>query len=1315
MANFRNQTSTGAKLKGVQWTKIPPFLFAGTFFSTFNDLETIAQEIPYDVLEKEFALKEIKKKEEGEDAGKKRAGAGLGVLSSRNVQNLTILIRGFKKKNMELQDIIEAIRTMDETKLEPESVAEIIKWLPESEEVKRLTDLIVDTQPSPEVLDVAERFVLKINQIGMHREKLQVLGFKLSFRVRYGSLEGNIRLLEISCENLHKALSSGRTYQLFKYILLFGNFLNVGTNRKGFKGFKINGLTRVRELKTSDNKRTAVAVLCDFLDEKHPEICDFWGDLDGVFDASKLPNSMLSSELGTLSTDLKECLKSLDKVEHSAIADKEPFLGIMRPFAANAQDSLRELSDRYQGTKRSFTQLLKLIGEDTNSSTPMLPEELFTEVSNFIEDWKKYLFIKHPEKKEKKQAALTGDAAAAATEQAGEEDDIAKKRKNEEDQQEQQGLSFKLKSTRKGGDKKGADAGKGEGGDEGEEGGTPFKVKLRKAGDRKPTPQKKGGKGRKSSQQGDDDKPSFSKFGRSTRTKAGTAGTPVEDGKKKKKKKTVVKKKKKAEGGSGSTAKPKKKVVKKKKKGITAATVSGADSTTTGTKKKKGTGLRKAKSTQNLSVSAPPDSTDLSGEKKKKKKTTTAAAKSKNGSSTKGATTPKKLEKKAKSTLSVSMLPEMPSEAAARKKKKSPRASEAATSEGKKNKKKKAVTTVSTVRKTKSSSALVTKKPEKKSVEDGGKGSKAVKSSAEKKKKVGKVSRSKSSISPSSKAYAALSSSSSSSKIKSKSKSKDKSKKMPYLSASVTESVFEHGKPSPLMMSQPIVVVPSRGNDDDADVDGGRHHSHRHSHSHRSDASRKGKDEEKQQHHHHRHHRHHSHRHHDKHKHKHDRSHSHHSSPRNNAKPIGDRLEDDKRGSGSAVAAASAPRKITHKKSLSKGDLKKPKRTATDMPLEAVKKHRRTMSAVVPKKSTTIVADADDEPRRRRKRKDVSASSSKKKKGLDTAQRKKSWKIYEEEEKEKEKEEEETIEESASNSDSDSDSKLSEPSDTEPPPYLPPEGPSQDTLVSAGRGGDTGNALKMGMEKSSSSGIKRVSKSKSLFSSIFRRDKEKSARKEEKRRAKKEAKRRKRKEKKERKARRKEEKRELKRVKRAETERKHEAKKLSATMSALGTYSVPVSTDAAPHTMAAVDNHYPTTPDAASSSSSSSSSSAVPAVTTIEPNTITAANSNSGGEGGEKSPRTLSSPKKKTKSKVVVVKPNDDDDDEGDATATSTENEAKTTGSSGLSKSVRFNTSLEVNDLGSSSSSPHGTPRDNSDKPLKGILKPSKKEHTKMK
>lgn len=1263
LANFRNQTTTGAKLKGVQWTKIPPFLFAGTLFSTFNDLEDIAQEIPYDVLEKEFALKEIKKKEESEDANKKRAGAGLGVLSSRNVQNLTILIRGFKKKNMEIPDIIEAIRVLDETKLEPESVAEIIKWLPESEEVKKLMDVIVDTQPNPEIFDVAERFVLKLNQIGMHREKLQVLGFKLSFKVRFSSLEGNIKLLEVSCDNLHKALISGRTYQLFKYILLFGNFLNVGTNRKGFKGFKINGLTRIRELKTSDNKRTAVAVLCDFLDEKHPEICDFWSDLESIFDASKLPNSMLSSELGALNGDLKECLKSLDKVEHSTIADKEPFVGVMRPFTANAQNSLKEMSDRYQGIKKNFTQLLKLIGEDTNSSTPMLPEELFTEISNFIEDWKKYQFTKHPEKKEKKQAATAGSAADANAES----DEIGKKGK-EEEEEEKQGVTFKLKSTKRPDDRK-AEEGK----DEEEEDTNPFKVKLKKSVSNDKRSQKKGKGGKAHGKDG----PSFSKFGLSRRVNA--AGTPSKDAKKKKKKLVDGKKKK--------------KVVSSKKKGVSIVDDDASESgtktrktkTTTATKKKKKVvtkgkkksaaegGSKKVKRTvtDDLSLSAPPDTTSATKKKEVKRKTTPAGTTKKGtkklsvseGSALAPSQKKKKKVVKKKKTPSTSL---STSTAEPLRKKASGSKTKAAPSTSLETK------TMKKAAKSKSMSSLPPTKPPKK------KGATASKSLS--KSQAGKVSKKSGDSEPLSRTAE-----------KKTKKGADKetlaatlsdASAVPKRKKAKKTAQDHHPKRSmqkvSLAMSMPALTVPAkatREEEDDEDtlksLSSRSHHHHRHHH-HKSDSKKRS-------------HRHNSHsdskkRSHRHHSHSHSHSHRHHKSKAHSSRisAISDVSEEEEEMPqiSRSVVATSEPRRAIHRKSKSKGDLLKLRKTTTasastalgTTPPKLEKVHRRAKSEF--KRPSTDVKERD-------------TADSKAKKDLNTAQRRKSSRRKK------------VI--TAADMEGSSDSEPTDPADTESSSsphyhqYLPQKSISPGLLVDTSRGSDTGQALNHGMKK--------VSKSKSIFSSIFRRDKEKSQRKKEEKRAKKEAKRAKRKEKEERKARHKQEKRELKRIKKAQSERNmqsmYDRKKLSASMSALSTYNVKLPEESA---------------EAMTSLSSSSSSSFLTTANMLQPPEPKAQTQKAVG----KSISALS--------RSVIIAPDSEDemssssgydgDDGKDEKRQESEAEMKMTvvKSEKMSKSVRFDISHgEAGNLGSSSSSsPRGTPRDNSDKGVKGILKSSK-------
>ena len=102
--------------------------------------------------------------------------------------------------------------------------------------------------------------------------------------------------------------------QVLEIVLAIGNYMNGGTKRGGAEGFALETLSKLKAVKTIDNKRTLLQFIAETLRVQVPDALLFSQDLQVVKPAKSEPMTMLLSEM-------QQIMKSIKSVQ---LAVKEP-------------------------------------------------------------------------------------------------------------------------------------------------------------------------------------------------------------------------------------------------------------------------------------------------------------------------------------------------------------------------------------------------------------------------------------------------------------------------------------------------------------------------------------------------------------------------------------------------------------------------------------------------------------------------------------------------------------------------------------------------------------------------------------------------------------------------------------------------------------------------------------------------------------------------------------------------------------------------------------------------------------------------------
>merc|ERR1719300_1402929 len=207
--------------------------------------------------------------------------------------------------------IKNAVMKMDSSIINKEGIEKLLTMLPSEEEVAKIEEA---QEHNPELpLGTAEQFLITLSSISGLEARLRLWAFKIDFE----DLEKEI------CEpmaDLKQGLENLRKNATFKAILnvtlIIGNFLNNTTS----KGFQIDYLAKVPEVKDTVHKHSLLYHLTFWVLESLPTASDLYSEIGAITRASRTDFEEVSITLARMQ---EECKNSWDYLRIIAKYDTE--------------------------------------------------------------------------------------------------------------------------------------------------------------------------------------------------------------------------------------------------------------------------------------------------------------------------------------------------------------------------------------------------------------------------------------------------------------------------------------------------------------------------------------------------------------------------------------------------------------------------------------------------------------------------------------------------------------------------------------------------------------------------------------------------------------------------------------------------------------------------------------------------------------------------------------------------------------------------------------------------------------------------------
>ncbi|KAG1708363.1 hypothetical protein DVH05_025041 [Phytophthora capsici] len=260
--------------------------------------------------------------------------------------NISIIVKQFRMSNAALR---VAIMKMDSEVLTLDRVQGLIKILPTEEEIAAVSGFSGD----PTTLNGAELVLKELITVPRLKQRLSALETKHQFPALVRDLQTKVNKIRVASNEIAQ---SSELKTMLLVILQVGNKMNAGTARGGAKGFRLNDLTKLVQLKSTDKTVTLLHYVARMVRMKKSNVVRLGDSLGSLYDVQSISIPELTGDMNRI-TDITENIN----VELAAqrlknrIETKEPtdlFVESMTAFVDEASKEVATLKTDLDETLR---------------------------------------------------------------------------------------------------------------------------------------------------------------------------------------------------------------------------------------------------------------------------------------------------------------------------------------------------------------------------------------------------------------------------------------------------------------------------------------------------------------------------------------------------------------------------------------------------------------------------------------------------------------------------------------------------------------------------------------------------------------------------------------------------------------------------------------------------------------------------------------------------------------------------------------------------------------------------------------------------
>ncbi|KAI7798416.1 putative FH1/FH2 domain-containing protein 3 [Triplophysa rosa] len=249
-----------------------------------------------------------------------------------------------------------AILNFDEYALNKEGIDKILTMIPTEEEKQKIQEAQVMNPDVP--LGSAEQFLLTLSSISELSARLHLWAFKLDYEATEKEVAEPLQDLKEGMDQLEK----NKTLRyIVSTLLAIGNFLN-GSNAKGFD---LNYLEKVPEVKDTVHKQSLLHHVCGVVVENFPESGDLYSEIGALTRSAKVDFDQLQENLSQMEW---RCKASWDHLKVIAKHEMKPALKQkMSDFLKDCAEKIIILKTVHRRIMNRFHSFLLFLGQPAYS------------------------------------------------------------------------------------------------------------------------------------------------------------------------------------------------------------------------------------------------------------------------------------------------------------------------------------------------------------------------------------------------------------------------------------------------------------------------------------------------------------------------------------------------------------------------------------------------------------------------------------------------------------------------------------------------------------------------------------------------------------------------------------------------------------------------------------------------------------------------------------------------------------------------------------------------------------------------------------
>ncbi|XP_034482437.1 uncharacterized protein LOC117787915 isoform X2 [Drosophila innubila] len=270
-----------------------------------------------------------------------------------------------------------AILKMDATVVTREGIDKLLNMLPSDEERGKILEAQLSNPELP--LGSAEQFLLTLASISELGARLKLWAFRLDF----DNCEKEIAEPLMDLKQGIEILRQNRTFRcILSTLLSVGIFLNGAP----VKGFQIEYLSKVPEVKDTVHKHSLLHHLCHMVMESCSDTSDLYSEIGPITRASKADFTDLAHNLNQLEA---ECKASWDRLKLIAKHDCAPQLKQkLVDFLADCAERIIILQIVHRRVMNRYRKFLLWLGMPQHSVAESRPNEFCRNLSEFALEYR---------------------------------------------------------------------------------------------------------------------------------------------------------------------------------------------------------------------------------------------------------------------------------------------------------------------------------------------------------------------------------------------------------------------------------------------------------------------------------------------------------------------------------------------------------------------------------------------------------------------------------------------------------------------------------------------------------------------------------------------------------------------------------------------------------------------------------------------------------------------------------------------------------------------------------------------------------------